>query len=290
MDSKPSRILIVEDDQDLSEMLHTFFRVQSYEVQRAAWGRDALELAKDQDFDLFMLDIRLPDISGYEVCRQLRLNLRSQDVPIIFLTEKRDRIDRLQGLELGVVDYITKPFDIQELRLRVRNAIQRAEMNSMLNAVTQFPDVLLTNQRLQSLLFSDMPWALLRVHVQGLDKLRERMGFIAGDEMMRAVAMLLKNALREHGTPEDVIGHAGSDELIVFTQAERLPNIIERVETRVRGALMQFYSPIEQQDESAPPTLELHTSSLTREANKATTLEDLKTALGIQTPEPKREE
>jgi DNA-binding response OmpR family regulator len=289
MDPKPSRILIVEDDQDLAEMLHTFFRVQSYEVQRAAWGKDALELAKDSDFDLFMLDIRLPDISGYEVCRQLRLNRRSQDVPIIFLTEKRDRIDRLQGLELGVVDYITKPFDIQELRLRVRNAIQRAAMNSMLNAVTQLPDVLLTNQRLQALLYSDTPWALLRLHVQGLDRLRERMGFIAADEMMRAVALLVKSALREHGGPDDVAGHAGPDELILFTSPDRMPTLADRVETRVRGALIQFYNPIELEN-GAAPALELGTSSLTRDASQAATLAELKSALGVQTPEPKREE
>src|SRR5690348_8621761 len=119
--SDKPRILIVEDDLDLSDMLDAYFRVQNYDVLTAAWGRDAIKIGAEETINLIMLDIRLPDINGYEVCRQLRTQRKTQDVPIIFLTEKRDRVDRLQGLELGVVDYITKPFDIQELRLRVRN-------------------------------------------------------------------------------------------------------------------------------------------------------------------------
>ena len=130
------RILIVEDDLDLSDMLDAYFRVQNYDVLTAAWGRDAVKIGAEETLNLIMLDIRLPDINGYEVCRQLRTQRKTQDVPIIFLTEKRDRVDRLQGLELGVVDYITKPFDIQELRLRVRNAINRAAQLATVNPVT----------------------------------------------------------------------------------------------------------------------------------------------------------
>jgi DNA-binding response OmpR family regulator len=129
MSDKP-QILIVEDDLDLAEMLNAYFRVQNYEVLTAAWGEEALKISREQTLQLIMLDIRLPDIDGYEICRQLRTQRRTQDVPIIFLTEKRDRVDKLQGLELGVVDYITKPFDIQELRLRVRNAISRAAVRA----------------------------------------------------------------------------------------------------------------------------------------------------------------
>ena len=105
MDEKP-KILIVEDDLDLSDMLGAYFRVQNYEVRTAAWGQEAIKISREEDLSLIMLDIRLPDINGYEVCRQLRQNRRTQDLPIIFLTEKRDRVDKLQGLELGVVDYI----------------------------------------------------------------------------------------------------------------------------------------------------------------------------------------
>ncbi|MCL4253322.1 MAG: response regulator transcription factor, partial [Anaerolineae bacterium] len=152
------QILIVEDDLDLSEMLSAYFRVQNYDVLTAAWGKEALDIAKDNHTDLIVLDIRLPDIDGYEVCRQLRIQRQTQDTPIIFLTEKRDRVDKLQGLELGVVDYITKPFDIQELRLRVRNAISRVNRQALVNPVTDLPEGPMVDERLTALLDTLDKW------------------------------------------------------------------------------------------------------------------------------------
>src|SRR3970040_290027 len=93
-------IFVVEDDTDLAEMLNAYFRVQGYEVVTAAWGGDAGGIAQQPAPDIALLDIRLPDIDGYEVCRRLRTHRRTESIPIIFLTERRDRIDKLQGLEL----------------------------------------------------------------------------------------------------------------------------------------------------------------------------------------------
>ncbi|HID62834.1 MAG TPA: response regulator transcription factor, partial [Anaerolineae bacterium] len=118
---KKNKILIVEDDLDTSDMLRVYFEAQGYEVLTAAWGGDALEICQKTLPDLIIQDIRLPDIDGYEICRRLRDNLRTSQIPFIFLTEKRERDDKIAGLKLGAVDYITKPFDVQELRLRVRN-------------------------------------------------------------------------------------------------------------------------------------------------------------------------
>ena len=124
------RILVVEDDNDISNMLKIYFSAQGYEVTIAARGNDALERTRKQLPNVIVLDIMLPDIDGYEVCTRLRRNLRTSHVPIIFLTQKDERSDRIAGLELGADDYITKPFDIEELRLRVQGAMRRAERES----------------------------------------------------------------------------------------------------------------------------------------------------------------
>src|SRR5512141_2496317 len=120
-----AKILIVEDDLDVAEMLNAYFRVQGYEVFTVNWGEDGVRAAQTVLPDLVILDIRLPDIDGYEVARRVRSDRRTNEIPIIFLTEKRERVVRLQGFEVGADDYITKPFDVQELRLRVRNALKR---------------------------------------------------------------------------------------------------------------------------------------------------------------------
>ncbi len=241
MIEKQPRILIVEDDPDLSDMLGMYFRMQNYEVFTAALGREALAISAEEPLDLVVLDIRLPDIDGYEICRQLREQRRTQTTPIIFMTQKNDRVDRLQGLEMGVVDYVAKPFDNQELLLRVRNAIQRAEQAANLNSVTELPEVPLLDQQLYKHNFGDHDWALLIFAFGGLKTLRERSGFVAADEMLRAVTLMIRSAVREFGGDDDFIGHLGSEEFVILTTPPRAKAIHPRLETRLRHSLSHFY-------------------------------------------------
>ncbi|NDJ76709.1 MAG: response regulator [Chloroflexi bacterium] len=244
-----SHILIVEDDLDLSEMLNAYFRVQGYEVQTAAWGEDAVRLTQEVRPDLVVLDIRLPDIDGYEVCRRLRTHRRTQDVPIIFLTEKRDRVDKLVGLELGVVDYITKPFDIQELRLRVRNALRRANQASLVNPVTNLPEGPVVDERLGKVILENDPWAMLLMTIMGLDNFREMYGFVASDDVLRAVSLMMNNAVREVGNETDFIGHLAPHDFIIITGSEHLAGIRERVELRLNQSMEYFY-PLKDRDKA----------------------------------------
>lgn len=248
MEEKP-QIMIVEDDLDLSEMLNAYFRVQDYEVFTAAWGEEALRISQEQNLRLIMLDIRLPDIDGYEICRRLRGQRKTQDVPIIFLTEKRDRIDKLQGLELGVVDYITKPFDIQELRLRVRNAIGRAERQPFVNPVTDLPEGSMVDEKLDGLTVSDEKWALLLIAINSLGEFRERYGFVAADDVLRAVTLMVRNAVREHGNESDFIGHLNDEDFIIITRPENIARIRERIETRIQQSREYFY-PLSDRDKA----------------------------------------
>lgn len=239
--TEKSYILIVEDDLDLSEMLNAYFRVQGYEVQTAAWGEDAIRLTHEEPPDLVVLDIRLPDIDGYEVCRRLRTHRRTQDIPIIFLTEKRDRVDKLTGLELGVVDYITKPFDIQELRLRVRNAMRRASQASLVNPVTNLPEGAVVDEKLGATVISERPWAVLLMTIMGLDNFREMYGFVASDDVLRAVSLMMNNAVRDVGGEEDFIGHMAPHDFVIITTEEHLNTIRERIEMRLSQSMEYFY-------------------------------------------------
>jgi DNA-binding response OmpR family regulator len=236
-----SHILIVEDDLDLAEMLNAYFRVQGYEVQTAAWGEDAVRMTQETPPDLLVLDIRLPDIDGYEVCRRLRSHRRTQEVPIIFLTEKRDRVDKLTGLELGVVDYITKPFDIQELRLRVRNALRRATQLSLVNPVTNLPEGPVVDEKLGAVLTSERKWAVLLMTIMGLETFRELYGFVASDDVLRAVSLMMNNAVREVGSEEDFIGQLAAHDFVIISGEEQLGPIRERIELRLQQSMEYFY-------------------------------------------------
>ena len=107
-------------------MLNAYFRVQGYDTETVNWGEDCLRACQTNPPDLILLDINLPDIDGYEICRILRSNTRTSYVPIIFLTQKDERSDKLQGLELGADDYITKPFSPRQLVARAQAVLRRA--------------------------------------------------------------------------------------------------------------------------------------------------------------------
>lgn len=233
-------ILVVEDDLDVADMLNAYFHVQGYDVVTANWGEDAVRSCTSSIPDLVILDIRLPDIDGFEVARRLRSNRRTKDIPIIFLTEKRSRGDRLQGFELGGDDYITKPFDIQELRLRVRNALRRSAQGTLTNPVTGLPEGLLVEERLKECLDND-DWGILLVSVEHLENFRESYGFVASDDVLRAISLMIRNAVRDLGRASDFIGQIGPTEFVLFAQPSELPELRERIRTRLEQSLDYFY-------------------------------------------------
>ena len=133
-------LLIVEDDPGTASLLETFFQSQNCRTECVRHGEEAEPLALDKHPDLVLLDIRLPGIDGFEVARRLRGSRRTATVPILMLTDLQDRNDRLKGLEVGVDDYIGKPFDLQEIGLRVRNAVERAHRKRTANPVNGLPE------------------------------------------------------------------------------------------------------------------------------------------------------
>jgi two-component system phosphate regulon response regulator PhoB len=121
-------ILIVDDEKDIAETVAYAFEQQGWRTTRAHDGAEALDAAtKGPAPDLVVLDLMLPDISGTEVCRQLRSNATTKDTPIVMLTARSEEIDRVVGFEVGADDYIGKPFSVRELVLRVRAILRRSE-------------------------------------------------------------------------------------------------------------------------------------------------------------------
>ncbi|MFL5918591.1 MAG: response regulator [Gaiellaceae bacterium] len=128
------RILLVDDEYAVQKLLAFPLRKDGYEVVAATTGDEALERFRDGDFDLVVLDVMLPQVDGFEVCRQLRAR---SSVPIIMLTAKAEEFDKVLGLELGADDYITKPFSIREFRSRVRALLRRAAIPGAAHAADE---------------------------------------------------------------------------------------------------------------------------------------------------------
>jgi DNA-binding response OmpR family regulator len=242
-----ARLLVVEDDVDIANMLKIYFSGMNFDVDVAHRGYDALERTKHVLPHLIVLDIMLPDIDGYEVCRSLRTSTRTSHIPVIFLTQRDERSDKLQGLELGADDYITKPFDIEELKLRVTGAIRRSERESLTDPRSGLPAGRLIEEQLRRII-REKEWALLDMRVNEFEPFKDVYGFVAGDDVMRFAAMLVTEVVDEFGSSEDFIGHAGSDNFIVITNNESASLIKHRIKDRFAAEILTHYNFIDRQN------------------------------------------
>ena len=136
-----NRLLLVDDEVKILDMVDNYLKREGFETTRATNGNEALELFRNQGFDLVVLDLMLPELDGLEVCKEIR---RFSEVPIIMLTAKNDEIDKLLGLELGADDYISKPFSLRELNARIKAVLRRSKNHSL--AVTT---IIVNNLRLE---------------------------------------------------------------------------------------------------------------------------------------------
>ncbi len=121
---KDHSILVVEDEDPIRELVSTALRFKGFEVSSAASGREALAEARNTNFDILVLDVNLPDVDGFEICRKLRAD--GNDVPVVFLTARDDPSDLRAGFTGGGDDYITKPFSLEELVLRIEAVLRRS--------------------------------------------------------------------------------------------------------------------------------------------------------------------
>jgi two-component system alkaline phosphatase synthesis response regulator PhoP len=123
------RILLAEDEENIRETLKLNLELEGYEVISVANGKDVIKTYEMQHFDLILLDIMLPEVNGLQLCEQIRL--LNNEIPVIFLTAKDSGMDKINGLKKGADDYITKPFHLEELYLRIQNLLKRSQKNSV---------------------------------------------------------------------------------------------------------------------------------------------------------------
>jgi DNA-binding response OmpR family regulator len=235
-----SEILVVEDEVNTSNLLRRYFEVVGYEVATAYDGASAIALAEEHKPAVIILDIMLPDVDGYEVCKRLRTNPKTDRIPIIFLTQKDERRDRLEGLGLGADDYLTKPFDVEELRLRVHNIIAKTGGAAMVDPRTSLPSVELIKERLPSLLES-ADNVFIDVSLNHYDQFARRYGPVAANRVLRAVANLIGDLLHEVDPDRPFIGHPQDEHFFVAMQCQSAERFENELPARLSEQVGQYY-------------------------------------------------
>ena len=181
------RILVVDDEPEAVELVEFNLRQAGYLVSTAANGAEALKKARAQTPDLIVLDVMLPEMDGFEICKTLRLDEATAKVPIIMLTAKAAEIDRVLGLELGADDYLTKPFSPRELMLRVKKILARAAPQEKLKEQLRFGDLLIDLPR-HVATWKNKPIELTATEFKLLTILAQRAGRVQSrDQLLRDV-------------------------------------------------------------------------------------------------------
>jgi PleD family two-component response regulator len=252
--SKQPTILVVEDEPQYVRAIRITLEKSEFDVLTAPDGQTAVQLAADEKPKLILLDIHLPDLDGYEVCRQIRRNWRTSQTPVIFLTDLKQRGERLAGLKLGAIDYLTKPYDVQELRLRVRNALSRSKFESLVDPVTGLPGEKLIDSRLQEVIHGKI-WAIVLLSILGLEEFSERYGFVSSNEVLRATSLVLTKAVGDLGGPDDFVGDPGRGDFIVVTAPDTVSPLNERILTELKRNIAYFY-PVADREPPADKTHE----------------------------------
>ncbi len=267
------RILIVEDDAELAERLKGYFQARGYEVRAVGSGREALSLSRLWIPEIVIQDIRLPDMDGFEVARRLAENPRTSSVGIFFLTQLGDRESRLQGLKLGAVDYMAKPFDLDELELKVRNAIKALRRPRPINPLTG-----LLNRETLAVELSSLPrgkeWAAIRVLLEGVEDFMDYYGFVAADDLVRAVALVLKNLLAQS---EGLVGHLGEVDFLIVCPPEKAGEIERKLREILTQAVEAFFPAREVAGEQRP-TVEVKVGRASITIGESLSLEEIERA------------
>lgn len=226
----PDAVLIVDDDADIRRFLGLTLRHDGFDVHEAVDAEDALDQARRIDPDVILLDVMMPGVDGYEVCRRLRSDPRTQETPVILLTAKGRAEDKIRGLDVGADDYVVKPFDPEELVARVNSVLRRSRALRDVSPLTGLPGNKRIDAELRKLVAeSGDGFAVLYADLDDFKVYNDHYGFMRGDEVLRYTAEALRAALEHHPSARNFLGHLGGDDFIAVTAPELVDDVCEEI-------------------------------------------------------------
>jgi diguanylate cyclase (GGDEF)-like protein len=235
-----ARVLVVEDDEATRGALRALLDDAGYVCDEANDGESAVAAMSGSRFDLVVLDLGLPGMSGADVHRQLRRDPRTRFLPIVFLTAHSDRQVRLAELEAGAEDFITKPYDAEELLARVGAAVRRWSGMRAVNPLSGLPGNPTITEEIESHLARQEEFALLYVDIDRFKEFNDHYGFTRGDCVLTLLSEIL---VQVAATDQRFVGHIGGDDFVVLARIEEAEALAKGITRRFDDAIRALYDP-----------------------------------------------
>jgi two-component system, cell cycle response regulator len=249
------KILIIDDNADALLIAKSRLKKECQDIICADGGKAGLEMAKQEKPDLILLDIDMPDVSGFDVCRALKADPELCMIPVLFLSGSVSAEDKIKGLDLGAIDYVTKPFDAFELQARVRAALRTKNMQDLLvehahiDPLTGLPNRRALMERLQPewlrMERHGQPFSFIMADIDHFKIVNDTFGHLIGDQLLREVAQVFATKCRSIDMP---VRYGGEEFAIVVSQAtaanslclaERCREEIEKISIPAKAGIVR---------------------------------------------------
>jgi diguanylate cyclase (GGDEF)-like protein len=236
------RIILVDDDPLIRRIVTSSLTTSGYEIFATDSGREALARARQTSPDLILLDVMMPEMDGYEVCRQLRADPQTTTLPIIMLTAMDESEAVVKGLQIGADDYLIKPFQVNELVSRIEAHLRRSAREFGASPLTTLPGNPAIEQIIQDRLNRHELVAVLYADLTNFKPYNDEYGWLQGDQVIKMLAQRIIAAARLYDSANGFVGHIGGDDFVIVTTPECAKLIAQSVIDNFDASISSFYT------------------------------------------------
>jgi diguanylate cyclase (GGDEF)-like protein len=225
----PIKVLVVDDERNILDIIKFNLEVEGYEVITSLDGEDALKKVHEARPDLILCDIMMPELDGLEVCRRLKADGRTNQIPVVMLSAKTQTQDKIASIDAGADDFITKPFDFSDLVARIKINLMRAGHKRDVSPLTGLPGGISIEAETKNRIARELLFSTLFVDIDNFKPYNDLYGFPSGDEAIQMLATIIDESVRKFGNIDDFIGHSGGDDFVVITTPDKASTIAEEI-------------------------------------------------------------
>lgn len=242
-ENAPKTVLVIDDDPSVGLLVSVILKNLNFNVVTLLKGKELLDyLSKESIPHLILLDLKLPDIDGYELCKKIRENPLTSSIPIIVITGVDEIDSKIKLIEIGADDYINKPFDVRELKVRITRIMKRKESDSSLNPLTKLPGAPLIEEFTKKKIEKNEHFSYAYLDIDNFKAYNDAYGYPKGDEIIKFTSRIINTVLKNAIKNDYFIGHIGGDDFVIITPIDKMITAVEEIIKKFDSEIPFFYN------------------------------------------------
>lgn len=235
-------MLVVDDDPNLGPLISAVLKRYDYNVVTLFSGEEVLSFLAGAKPDLILMDLKMPGVDGFALCKSIRANPDTHDIPIVILSGVSEVEAKISTIELGADDFITKPFDMRELRARINRIIMRKTTDVSLNPLTHLPGSPAIEEDVTRRINAGEPFAFAYIDADNFKAYNDVYGYAKGDEVIKRIASLTSDTARNFAGSDYFLGHIGGDDFVLITAPDKIEPLAKSIAEEFDLLIPAFYT------------------------------------------------